>query len=68
MKIPLEEQLLCAKRELGMRRRVYGRMVREGRMAEHAAEREIGCMEAICKTLQYLIDQEGEQPSLFRET
>lgn len=41
-----------AERELAMRRRVYPRMVKTGRMKKHEAERQIAVMEAIAEDYQ----------------
>lgn len=43
----LQDMLGCARRELGMRRKVYPRWVAKGTMTRGAAEREIAVMEAI---------------------
>lgn len=40
-------KLECARREVGMRRRVYPAWVENGRMSKEKAEEEIALMEAI---------------------
>lgn len=42
----------CARRELGQRKRVYRRLVSEGRMEPAEAEREIALMQAIRENLE----------------
>lgn len=49
--ITLQQQLACAKRELALRRRVYPRLIQQGKLAPNKSEEEIACMEAIVKTL-----------------
>lgn len=61
----LEDQLVAARRELGMRKHAYPKWTREGKMDPQKAEHEIAAMQAICDTLQRLVDAEGQQPSLF---
>lgn len=50
--VPIHEQVECAERELGYRRRVYPRWVSDGRMTQAKADLEIARMEAIVKTLR----------------
>jgi cytochrome c556 len=50
----LDEQIQCARRELGMRERVYRRWVQMGKMTQNNADYEIECMNAILTTLQKL--------------
>lgn len=45
--ISLEQKLKCAERELALRRSVFAKRVREGRMKQAHADHEITCMEAI---------------------
>lgn len=56
----LHEQIKSVERELAMRRRVYPRLIHEGRMTEAVAAHEIECFEAILVTLQKV-----EQPELL---
>ena len=42
-----EEKLEAVERELGYRRRVYGRRVSEGKMTQQLADRQIGIFESI---------------------
>jgi hypothetical protein len=45
--ISLEQKLKCVERELALRRSVFPKRVREGRMKQAHADHEIACMEAI---------------------
>ena len=65
--VKLEDQLKCAKRELGMRKHAYPRWCAEGRMTQEKADREIAMMAAICDTLSHLVQAANVQPSLFEE-
>jgi hypothetical protein len=55
----LEDLVLCAERELQMRRTVYPRQVAAGRMSQRRADREIKLMERIIVALKAL---EGRWP------
>lgn len=50
--ISIDEQVQCAKRELGFRERCYPRWVTERRMTQEKADKEIACMQAIIVTLE----------------
>lgn len=52
--VTISEQLACAKREVGMRKRVYGRWVEAGRMTQAKADAETAAMEAIVATREQL--------------
>ena len=52
--VTITEQLACAKREVGMRKRVYPRWVEANRMTKAKADAEIAAMEAIVATLEQL--------------
>lgn len=52
--ITIEDQIVCVRREIGMRKRVYPRWVENGKMKMDQADREIAVMEAVLKTLEYL--------------
>ena len=52
--VTISEQLACAKREVGMRKRVYPRRVEAGRMTQAKADAETAAMEAIVATLEQL--------------
>jgi hypothetical protein len=51
-RVSLEEQVLCAERELEKRRAFYPKWVAGGRMTQSKADREIAAMEAILFTLR----------------
>jgi len=46
-KVTNEEKITALKRELAMRRNVYAKRVREGKMRQSDADREIAIFEAI---------------------
>ena len=48
----LEELIACVRREVNMRRRVYRLQIREGRMTQAHADREVGMMEAVAAMLE----------------
>ena len=49
--IGVEDQIICVRREIGMRERVYPRWVAAGKMKPHMAEREIAVMKAVLESL-----------------
>ena len=51
-RIPPEDLLACAARELKMRRNAYPKWVAAGRMQQAKADHEIACMAAIVAMLQ----------------
>jgi hypothetical protein len=63
MEYTIDEKIACLSREVGMRRRVYGRQVQEGRMDAATAEKETGIMAAILA--DYQTQRDAAQPSLF---
>ena len=54
MTVSLADQLACARREVGMRERVYERRIVSGSMTQALADREIAAMRAIVETLEKL--------------
>jgi hypothetical protein len=52
--IPIEAQIACVERELGFRRRVYERRVKDGKMTQAKADSEIEAMTAVLETLRSL--------------
>lgn len=56
----IEELCGCVRREIAYRRRVYRRLVREGKMEAGEAEREIEMMEVIWEKLEA-----EREPKLF---
>lgn len=57
----LDEQIACADREIAMRERVYPAWVRQGRLKQPKADREIETMRAIAASLRRLKDHEMRQ-------
>lgn len=55
---PLEKQIACVKREIGMRERVYPTWVGKGKMTTTEANAEIATMKAVLKTLEWLESNE----------
>jgi len=60
--IPLQEQILEAQREVNLRRRVYPKMVEDGRVKADRAQRWIAIMEAIVTTLRAQVPIEWTGP------
>jgi hypothetical protein len=56
----IDDLVACVRRELAQRRRVYGRLVIEGKMKGKDADREIALMQAIRENLE-----NQQQPRLF---
>ena len=52
--VPIEKQIQCVAREIKMRERCYPRWVRQNRMTETEATRELERMRAVLHTLQEL--------------
>lgn len=50
----IEDQIICVRREITLRRQVYPRRVAEGRMSPATAEREMETMRAVLATLEGL--------------
>lgn len=59
---PLNEQIACVKREIGMRERVYPGRIERGAMKSEQAEREIATMRDVLETLEQL--QRDRMPEL----
>lgn len=57
-RLPLDEQVKAAERELTYRRRVYPRRIEKGQMSRGLAAYQINAMEAILETLQELATKE----------
>ena len=53
----LEEQLACVEREVRLRKRVYPRLVAQGKMDQYQAARELRTMQDVLQTLQGLLPQ-----------
>ena len=54
MKITLADQIKAVKREIAMRKYVYGKRVAAKGMSQEEADREIAAMEAVSRSLQIL--------------
>ena len=54
--ISLHEQIVCVRREIGMRERVYPKWVSAGRMKQDVADREIAAMRAVLLTLETITE------------
>lgn len=52
MKITLDQQIKCVRREIALRERVYPKWVREGKKKPYDAAFEIAAMKAVLKTLE----------------
>ena len=52
--VTLEEEIICVRREIGMRERVYPGWVRAGRMKQDRADREIEVMKSVLESLHRL--------------
>lgn len=57
----LDEMITCVDREIGYRKSVYGRRVREGKMDKQKASDEIQCMTAV------LVNLKNQKPNLFNQ-
>ena len=53
-------QIKCVEREIAMRKRVYPRFVKNGKMTQQEADAELAAMEAVLKTLN-----EKSEPTFF---
>lgn len=60
-----QEKAACARREVGQRRRVYGRQVLLGRMTQEKADREIALMEAIAAEYEARAEAEAAKGRLL---
>jgi hypothetical protein len=65
--VPLERQIACLRREVGLRKRVYPRWIQNGRMTQEQADSQIEAMEAAQATLERVRDEEKARvtPGLF---
>ncbi len=51
MEISIQEQIKCVEREIDMRKKVYPRLVINGKMTEGQKNKEIAAMNAVYNTL-----------------
>lgn len=63
MTVSMTAQIKCVEREIAMRKRVYPRFVKNGKMTQQEADAELAAMEAVLKTLN-----EKSEPTFFRRT
>lgn len=53
--VPLVEQIACVERELHLRRNVYPRWVKQGKLTQAAADTELRRMQGVLDTLRGLV-------------
>jgi hypothetical protein len=58
MRVPLGDQIICVKRELGFRERVYAKRVEMKVMTTQEAQRELTRMKAVLGTLEELLERQ----------
>jgi hypothetical protein len=61
MRVPLADQIICVKRELGFRERVYKKRVEMHAMTQGEADRELTRMRAVLSTLEGLLEEKRAQ-------
>lgn len=69
MPITIEDQIACVRREIGFRQRLYPRWVKQEKLTQAAADRELAMMQAVFQTLVDLGAKEGAAerlPGLLR--
>lgn len=52
----INEQIACVAREVRMREMLYPKYVQAERMAQATADRQLGCMKAVLRTLEAMIN------------
>ena len=57
MRITLADQIICVKREIAFRERVYEKRVEQKVMTKAEADRELSRMKAVLDTLQTLLKE-----------
>jgi hypothetical protein len=60
MDFTIDELCACARREVAQRKKVYPRLIRDGKMSSDESARQIALMEAIADLLE-----SQQQPKLF---
>lgn len=63
--VPLDLQIRCVQREIGLRHKVYPNRISTGRMKPAQAKAEIEAMEAVLDTLQTLMASSDAKPGLL---
>lgn len=56
--VPIDAQIACVRREIEMRKIVYGRRVVEKRMTQKTADSELAAMHAVLRTLESIEEKE----------
>lgn len=54
----IDEQIKCVGREIGMRKNVYPKFLKSGRITQEKADHEIAAMEAVYETLKRVKDEQ----------
>lgn len=54
----LQDQIICIRREIAMRNKVYPRWIENGKMKQDKAAWEVKCMENVLESLHRLVDLE----------
>ena len=67
MKLSLASQIVCVKREIEQRRKVYPRLVSARKMRQIEADRHIDEMQAVLATLEWLQNCEAAVRSYVAE-
>lgn len=68
MNTPIDVQIQCVEREIGMRERVYPRWIEAKRMTQKKADQEIEAMRAVLATLQQVkVTTPPIQPDLLNQ-
>lgn len=65
MSVSITQQIKAVEREISMRRRVYPKQVRRGRMSLKEAQDEIEAMQAVKHSLEHYKQLTETGPSLF---
>ena len=55
--VSIEQQIQCVAREIALRERCYPRWVKQGRLKEDQAQRELERMRAVLKTLHQVAER-----------
>ncbi len=60
---PMADQIACVRRELALRKNVYPKWVKNGRMTQLTADKEINALQAVHDTLVAVKGMDGAAPS-----
>lgn len=61
MQVPIDEQIVCINRELGLRQKVYPKLIASGKMTESQARYELAAMDSVRETLLAVLAKEGQE-------